>query len=86
MDIFGKAAVTLLIVGVSLPGWLAYIRPQPEEAWASSRIRYVGEERAAVKACGTRQVKHWWIENPRKGKATMHVNCAGQVITAEVKF
>ena len=78
-------------LGGVLLGWgIAYTmdtisRPVPEDL-VSSRIRYVGEEHAATKACGKRKVISWWLENPRKSAVTMHVKCAGSAIVTEVNF
>ena len=63
--------------------------PTVEPAQATMRTTYPGEERIATAACRQQKQKlmYWWLGDPRKAGATMHVRCTGQVtVVAEVKF
>lgn len=81
---------SMLVAGATLASlwWFAYTAA-PNPAQATMRTQYPGEEKIATTACRQQNQKlmYWWLEDPRKAGATMHVRCTGQVtVVTEVKF
>lgn len=69
--------------------WVGFLGQQSRTDVVSSRVRYPGEEAAAVRACQGQgqKVMYWWLEDPRKNSVTLHARCTGVVsVTAEVKL
>lgn len=78
-------ATGCLLVGALIGGY----NPPSLTPQATMRTQYPGEEKIATAACRrqNQKVMYWWLEDPRKGGAMMHVRCTGQVrIDEEVKF
>lgn len=88
--LFDWAGLVVLVIGFSAGYFLHFAETTDlAPAQATMRTTYPGEERIATAACRrqNQKVMYWWLEDPRKGGALMHVRCTGQVrIDEEVKF
>lgn len=84
----GFSLLAALLVSVAAGLIILLSKPAKGDVPAS-RVRYPGEEAAAVKACKAQgqKVMYWWLSDPRKSSVTLHARCTGMVnVDAEVKL
>lgn len=79
--------LALLAFGILLASTICVLIPVDVPLYRETRVRYPGEEAKAQAACGERKLMYWWVGDPRRSGAVMHVECAGRVSkTVDVKF